>query len=233
MGHRRHAVRAEQVGEQPHHHLAVFQHIAHAAGYAQVVFEHVVLAVAFGVRRTHDVDAGNVGVNLVRHIHTHHLGAELGVALNLVTRHDAGFQNFLVVVDVVDEAVKRIDTLHQPLFHAGPLVGRNDARNQVKRDQALGAGAVLVFFAVDGEGNAHSAEDHLRFFTAFGHHVAGLASEPFVVNLVVVSYLAALAEKFIRELGVHLVEFLHVKDLSDYLLCKLRATAPMHHYGTS
>ena len=41
--HRRHAVQAEQLREQPHHHLAVLEHVAHAAGHAQVVLEHVVV----------------------------------------------------------------------------------------------------------------------------------------------------------------------------------------------
>ncbi len=57
VGDRRDAVLREQLGEEPHHHLAVLQHVAHAAGHPQVVFEHVVLAVAVGVGRAHDVDA--------------------------------------------------------------------------------------------------------------------------------------------------------------------------------
>ena len=73
MRHRRHAVAAEQAGEEPHHHLAVFQHVAHAAGHAQVVFQHVVLARAVGVARADDVDAGDVRIHLAWHIHALHL----------------------------------------------------------------------------------------------------------------------------------------------------------------
>src|SRR6218665_4053784 len=50
-------------GEQAHHHLAVFQHVAHAAGHTQVVFEHVVLALRIG--RAHDIDAGDMRVDVL------------------------------------------------------------------------------------------------------------------------------------------------------------------------
>jgi hypothetical protein len=57
---RRHAVAGEQRGEQPHHHLAVFQHVGDAGRHAQIVFQHVELALA----RAHDIDAGDVGVDV-------------------------------------------------------------------------------------------------------------------------------------------------------------------------
>jgi hypothetical protein len=41
---------------------------------------------------------------------------------------------------------------------------RDDARDQVERDQPLGAGAVFVLGAIDREGDAHAAEDHLGLF---------------------------------------------------------------------
>jgi hypothetical protein len=40
-------------------------------------------------------------------------------------------------------------------------VGRDDARDQVERNQALGARAVLVLVAIHRKGDAHAAEDHL------------------------------------------------------------------------
>jgi hypothetical protein len=84
MGDRRDAVLAEELGEQPHHHLAVFQHVAHAAGHAQVVLEHVVLALALRIGRAHDVDAADVRVDVAGNVHAHHLGAELRVLEDLL-----------------------------------------------------------------------------------------------------------------------------------------------------
>ncbi|MCY1360487.1 hypothetical protein D9M69_471170 [compost metagenome] len=87
--HRRDAVAREQVGEQPHHHLAVFQHVRHPGGHAQVVFQHVELALA----GTHHVDAGDVRIDVMRYVDAEHLGPVLGVVVDLVV----GF--ILVAVD--------------------------------------------------------------------------------------------------------------------------------------
>ncbi|MDT4872097.1 hypothetical protein FQZ97_1072640 [compost metagenome] len=141
----------------------------------------------------------------MRHVHAHHLGAELGVVQDLLGRNDAGLDDVLVVVDVVQEAVERGDALHQPLFHALPLVGGNDPGQQVERDQPLGAGAVLVLGAVHREGDADPAENHFRLFTPRSHHLTGLLRKPLVVALVVLSDCSAR----IGELLIHLVEFVH------------------------
>jgi hypothetical protein len=58
--HRRDAVAAEQLGKQPHHHLAVLEHVRDAARHAQVVLEDVVAAAAVGVGGTDDVDPRDV-----------------------------------------------------------------------------------------------------------------------------------------------------------------------------
>ena len=74
MGHRRHTVLDEELGEEPHHHLAVLQHVGDTAGHAQVVFEHVVLAAAVRVAGAHDVNARDVAVDAAGYIDAHHLG---------------------------------------------------------------------------------------------------------------------------------------------------------------
>ena len=149
----------------------------------------------------------------MRNGHTQHFGAELGVVFNLLTRHDSRLEDFLVVVNVVDKPIQGRHALHQPLFHAGPFVGRNDAGNQVKRNQPLGARAVFVLFSVHRKGNSHAAKDHFCFFAPFGHHVTGLARQPGVIDFVMVANLLALSEKLVGQLGVHLVKFPH-KNLS-------------------
>ena len=203
VGDRRHAVLGEQVGEQPHHHLAVFQHVAHAAGHAQVVFEHVVLAFAFGVRGAHDVHARDVRVHTAGHVHAHHLGAELRVLEDLVGRDVAGLDDFLVVVDVVDEAVERRHPLHQTGLHALPLVRGNHARDQIEGDQPLGAGAVFVLGAVDGESDADTAEDHFRLFAAGRHDLLGLLRQPPCVVQVVGPHLAGRGIHFVKHRSAH------------------------------
>ncbi|MNE15770.1 hypothetical protein D3C80_1086910 [compost metagenome] len=43
---RSNALGSEQLGKQTHHHLTVFEHVADAAGGAQVVFKHVIGTIA-------------------------------------------------------------------------------------------------------------------------------------------------------------------------------------------
>ena len=75
------------------------------------------------------------------HVHVHHLGTKLGVLKICSAGNNARLDDFLAVVHVVDEAVERIDALHQPgsMF---ATIGGNDAWNQVERNQALGSGAI-------------------------------------------------------------------------------------------
>mmetsp|Transcript_59385 Transcript_59385/g.140239 ORF Transcript_59385/g.140239 Transcript_59385/m.140239 type:complete len:469 (+) Transcript_59385:1183-2589(+) len=184
MGHRRDAVVDEELGEEPHHHLAVFEHVAHAAGHAQVVLQHVVVAGTVGIASAHDVDAGDVAVDIARHVHAHHLLAELGVVQDLVGGHEAGLQDLLAVIDVVDEAVQRRHALGQAGLHRGPLGVGNHPRNQVEGDQAFGALAgVLV--AIDREGDAHAAEDQLGLLAPLAHQRLGLIGQPAGIGRVV------------------------------------------------
>ena len=203
MSDRRHAVLAEELGEQAHHHLAVFEHVAHAAGHAQIVFEHVVLALSLGVGSAHDVNAADVRVNVARHIDTHHLGAELGVLKNLLGGHHAGLDDVLPVVDVMDEAVERRDALHQTFFHASPFVSGDDAGNQVKGNQAFGTGAVFVLFAIHGKGNADAPENHFGLSPAGLHSVCRLLGQPALVSLVMRAHAGGAGVHFVKHRSVH------------------------------
>ena len=205
----RHPVAVEERREQAHHHLAVFEHVAHTAGHAQVVLQHVVLALPLRIGRAHNVNARYVRVNLVRNRHTHHLFAKLGVVLDLLARHDASLDDVLVVVNVVDKAVERGDALHQAFFHGAPFVGRDDARNQVKRNQPLGARTVFVFFAVHSERDANAAENHLSLFTPVRHGLSALLGKPLAVGLVVFARVVRFIQAAVRQGCRHLVECIH------------------------
>ena len=116
----RDAVAREQLGKQAHHHLAVFQHVGHAGGHAQIVFQHIELALA----GPHDVDPGNVGVDVGGHLDALHFGAVLGVLVNLRGGNHAGLDDVLAVIDIVDEHVQRLDALHQARSATAPIRGR-------------------------------------------------------------------------------------------------------------
>ena len=86
------------------------------------------------------------------------------VAEHALARDDAGREDRLVVVDVVQERVQRVHALAQAAIEHLPLVGRNDARNDVERNQALGAGLL----AVDREGDADAMERALGLLALLG-----------------------------------------------------------------
>ena len=163
-------LRREELGKEPHHHLAVLEHVRHARRHAQVVLEHVVLALVC----TNDVHAGDVRIDATGNVHPVHLGTVLGVAEHALARDDAGRQDRLVVVDVVQERVQRVHALAQSPIEHLPLVGRNDARNDVERNQALGAGLL----AVDREGDPDAMERALGLLALLGDAGGGCPAEP-------------------------------------------------------
>ena len=167
---RRDAVAREQFREQPHHDLAVLQHVGDAGGRARIVLEHVE---RLGVD-AHDVDAGDVRVDVVRHLLSAHLRAERRIAEHQVVGHDAGAQDLARAVDVLDESVERLDALRQALFQQPPFGRRHDARDDVEGDQPL----LRVGLAIDREGDADAAEDQLGLAPPVVEHVGRHLGEP-------------------------------------------------------
>ena len=68
------------------------------------------------------------------------------------------------MIDVVQEGVERRDALDESCLENVPFRGRDDARNDVERNQALGAGIL----AVDREGDADAMEGALGFLAFLG-----------------------------------------------------------------
>ena len=65
-------------------------------------------------------------------------------------RNDAVAQNVLRMVNVVQKQIERGDALHQPALDQFPFLRRNDARNEIERENPFRSLVVVV----DGEGNA-------------------------------------------------------------------------------
>ena len=186
---RRHAVGGEELGEQPHHHLAVLEHVGDARGNPQIVLEDAKLA---GVV-AHDVDAGDVGVDTSGNVHALHLRAVLGVAEHLLRGDDARLQNLLLMVDVVDEGVQGPDTLLETALQANPLLQWQHPGNDVERDQALGP----LLLAIDGEGDADPMEQRVGLRTLLRQAVGRLLFEPMAVAQVVRPRLAVAQVHFV------------------------------------
>ncbi len=168
--HRPDRLRREQLGKQPHHHLAVLEHVRHAGRHAKVVLEDEELA-AVGA---HEIDAGDVRVDAAGDVHALHLAAVLRVAEHALGRDHALVQDALLVIDVAEECVQRRDPLLQPALEHGPFVRRNDPRNEIERNQPLGARVL----AVDGERDADAVERALRLLALLRDLVRRRPAEP-------------------------------------------------------
>ena len=143
----------EDGGEKTFHHLPVFQHIGDAGGTTQVVFEHINFTVAV----PHQVGAGDMAPDAARRIKADALFAKGRGGINDFPGDDAGLDDFLVVVNVVDEQVQRTDALLEAGVNAGPLLGGHDARKDVEGENFLHAGLL----AIDVEGDAHLEQQAL------------------------------------------------------------------------
>ena len=150
MLHRRDHVPREQLGKEPHHHLAIFDHVRHARRHSQVVVHDV------GLTRpsADDVHPGDMGINAGRHVHPHHLAAELRVVEHLLGGNSSGAKDLLLVIDVVQKGIERLHALPQSCLQRRPLGRRDDARDDVEGYQPLGAGLL----AVHREGDTDAVE---------------------------------------------------------------------------
>src|SRR6185369_13813529 len=68
-----------------------------------------------------------------------------------VRRNRAVLENLLIVIDIVDEGVERMDPLLEPAFDVVPLGRADDARDQVEGKDALGTLVVPIDVERDAE----------------------------------------------------------------------------------
>jgi hypothetical protein len=150
---RQHLLAREQLRKEPQHHLAVFEHVRHARGRAQVVFEHVPKTVFV----PDQIDAGDMRVDAVRQVDAAHRRLIRVVLGHLLGGDLAGLQDLLLVVDVVQEPVQRRDALLQAALERIPFGARDDPRHDVERYQPL----VTLLVAVDGERDADAMKQQV------------------------------------------------------------------------
>src|SRR5882672_5049271 len=96
------AVPLEQLWKDPLHHAAVGQHVGHAAGYAQVVFEDH----EFAARQPDQIGAHDRDVHVARHLQTAHLPPEMSAAVHHLPRHDTVGEDATLVINVAQEEIE-------------------------------------------------------------------------------------------------------------------------------
>src|SRR4029079_5703145 len=153
VANRRNALSGKRIREQPHHDLAVLEHIGDARGRAHIIFEHKEIALA----GADQLDAADMRVSLVRWIDAHHLGPERRVELHQLFWNEARLHDLLVVIDVVEEHIDRFDALDAAALHQLPFSPIENAGNEIEGDQALGRAG----FTIDREGDTPAAKKWL------------------------------------------------------------------------
>ena len=141
------------IEETRHHalgHLAVGEHVRHAARHAQVVFEDDEPAVF----QADEIAPRHRHVDVAVHADAAHLTAIVLAAVEQLARHDALGEDAALVVDVLQEQVDGRQALRQAVDERLPLGGGDDPRQEIERKDTLGA----FFVAVDGEGDALGEE---------------------------------------------------------------------------
>ena len=118
-------------------------------------------------------------------------------------RDDPILQHLLAVVDVVEKAIQGMEALREAGLDASPLGARDDARDEIEREDALGALGVVV----DRERDASTQKggvDRGPSLVEVGHRQA---SEPIRQTAVMRSHPvgSALREHLVEEGGVGLV----------------------------
>ena len=91
-----------------------------------------------------EIDPGDVDVDVARYVDVDHLAIVVFRRIHEFARHALFAQDALRVIDVVDERVERAHALRDAALDARPLLGREDARDDVERKHALGAGGIGV-----------------------------------------------------------------------------------------
>ena len=104
----------EQLREHLQHRFPVLQHVGDAGRRAGIVFEHE----EFVLAGAHEIHADDVGVDVSGRRDAEHLGQEGVIVLDQLDRHAACAQDFLPMVDIVQEGIDGPDAL---LDSAGEL----------------------------------------------------------------------------------------------------------------
>ncbi len=137
---RAHVVPAEELRKDALHHAPVGEHVAHAAGDAQVVFQHHKVPVA----KPDQVRAADGDVDVAGHLQALHLTAKLRARIHELAWYDAVPKDAALVIDVFQKQVQRRDALREAALHTLPLRRSHDAGQQIVREDALGSFVAAV-----------------------------------------------------------------------------------------
>ncbi len=139
-----------QIGEGAQHQMPVLDHVGHARWRAGIVLED---PEGTGLI-AHQIDAADIDIGAMGQVDADHLGPVVRIVQDQLGRHDAGLEDALLVVEVLEEQIEGGHPLHQPGFQRRPVLGRDQARDHVERQDPVDH----VALRVDREGDAEIVE---------------------------------------------------------------------------
>jgi hypothetical protein len=89
--------------------------------------------------------------NAARHIEPYALRSEGRGGEDNFLGNSLVFKDFLIVVDVIQEQIQRVDALFQAAFDIVPVTGFHNARHDVEREDLFGTFIAAIY----GKGDAH------------------------------------------------------------------------------
>ena len=166
----------KQLRKNLQHRFAIFQHVAEARRCAGIVIQHEELIIT----GPHDIGADNVGIDIAGRGHADHIG-QIGLIIgDQLPRHLAGPQDFLPMVNVMKERVQRTHPLLDTARKLAPFAGRQNARDNIERNEALFG----LFASVHVERDAGAAKKPFRLFRLSIEPAGVFGIEPLPIFLI-------------------------------------------------
>ena len=167
----------------------------------QIILQHIVIAVVV----TDKINTRDMGVDAAVEFDALHAGLVLLVGQHLLGRNDAGLEDMLFMIDIVQEGIEGRDPLADPLIQHLPLTSRNDAGHIIKRDQALGA----FLIAIDIEGDTYAVKQQIGFFALLLDLLGICLVQPLPERGVMATATPVAMQHFIVEVGCRGVDLKH------------------------
>ena len=150
----------EHLGESAFEDLAIFKDVGDAGGATEIVLEHIEATVPVA----NQIGAGDMTPYATRRGEALALLAVGAAAEDQIFGHDFIFQDFFVVIDVLEKFVEGKNSLFETVFDLLPIACRNDAGDDIKGEDFFGA----LVAAVNIKGDAHFEEQGLCRLLAHG-----------------------------------------------------------------
>src|SRR6267154_3148184 len=137
---RAHTDSFEHRSERPFHRSPILQHVAHSGWTSPIILQNH----PFSFVASDQVRATNVDVNILWDLKVDELAPEMFPGKDIRWRYNAVLNNFLLVINIVEEKIERGDALGQAPLEMLPLACRYDSWDEIERKNFLRPAGVPI-----------------------------------------------------------------------------------------